>query len=246
MKKTVGLSKSDQILQTLEQDIVSGKVAHGDRLDSENTLMQRFSVSRNTVRKGLDQLARQGMITKRSGIGSFVTYNGQSINDALGWTRALSVGDTKLDTRITSLRRASCSRTQHFLLSIHDPLKMSLPTDDFLRVDRVRINLHTGIGLSLERSRLPWLPCFQAILDEGLDDNSLSKTLANLGIAATSGEEWAKVMPRLSARDASLMHRQPGEPMLKLQRVTRREQSDIVEYVESILDPVRFALHLSF
>ena len=88
MSPRTGIAKSELVAQTLEREIREGRVGHGDLLESEVGLMRRFSVSRNTVRKGLEILSRQGLITTRTGIGSFVTYDGTTIDSNLGWIGA--------------------------------------------------------------------------------------------------------------------------------------------------------------
>ena len=95
----VGLPKSTRIAQTLEREIRSGRISKGDQLASENELVRRFSVSRNTVRKSLEQLSRLGLITTRTGVGSFVTYDGASIDNGQGWTLALSRSADEIETR---------------------------------------------------------------------------------------------------------------------------------------------------
>ncbi len=237
MRDRVGLSKSMQVAQALEREIRSGQVLHGDQLASEAALMERFQVSRNTVRKGLEHLARLGMITTRSGIGSFVTYDGQMIDNALGWTLALAREESEIETRILDISRGRSSLAQETLDG---------GMADALRVDRLRLLSPDGPGISLERSRLPWRPAFTGILDQGLPQGSLSSVLMEAGLQVASGEEWAEVEPSLSAKDAALMARPAGAPMLRLKRVTRTASGEVIEYVESLLDPARFGLHLTF
>ena len=232
----IGLTKSRRIANTLESDIRSGRVSRGDLLESENSLMQRFSVSRNTVRKGLDVLARQGLITTRNGIGSFVTYNDQTQDSDLGWTLALAKEGVHLTTHTLAIKRDPCSLSSRFL-------KVK---NDFLHIDRVRVDTRTHKGVSHERSRLPWSPCYSKVLDQGLCENSLSKTLLALGITVSSGEEWADVLCQIPARIAKQMNRDVDEAMLKLRRVTRSSDEQVVEYVNSVLDPLHFGLHLRF
>lgn len=236
MDDPVGVSKSEIIARSLEKDIRKGRITRGERLDSENTLMQRFSVSRNTVRKGLEALARQGLITTRSGIGSFVTYEGAQINDALGWTLALSKAGGEVATRVLGIWRGPCDAAA----------ERTGAANDFLCIDRLRIWTDTGAGISLERSRLPWRDSFAKVLADGLVDGSLSRTLADLQIQVASGREWADVLPRLSDASAEVMGRTPGEPMLHLRRITRDGEGAVIEHVESILDPQRFGLSLEF
>lgn len=243
-KEIVGLSKADRILRALEQEIVSGNIATGERLPSENRLMQRFSVSRNTIRKGLYELESLGLITKRSGVGSFVTYDGSIQDDSVGWTRALALTGEDVDTRFLSIERSACSRTWRFVQELGNTTPEH--PNDYLRIDRTRHLQTQDMGVSVERSRLPWRDEFQAILDDGLINNSLRHTLHELGITVFSGKEWAGMEPGLSQRDADLMHREAGMPMLRLRRATHDIHGNLIEYVESVLDPNHYSLYLSF
>jgi GntR family transcriptional regulator len=231
-----GMAKSEIVAQTLEREIREGRVSHGDLLDSEGALMQRFAVSRNTVRRGLEMLARQGLITTRTGIGSFVTYDGTTIDSNLGWSVALSRAAGQIETRVLDLRRGGCAKADGFLGG----------RGDFLCLDRLRHSHATGFGISLERSRLPWREVFAPVLDSGLTGGSLSRTLADLGLVAQGGQELAGVIRALSPVDAAVMGRPAGQPMLRLQRVTRIEDGSVLEYVESILDPDHFGLRVEF
>lgn len=234
MPDAVGLPKAEIVARTLEREIREGRVGHGVQLDSEVGLMRRFEVSRNTVRRGLEILARQGLITTRTGIGSFVTCDGSTIDGGMGWTVALSNAGAAVSTRLLDLSRGGCAMADGRLGR----------TEDYLRIDRVRLS--EGQGISLERSRLPWRPAFAAVLEAGLVEGSLSWTLAGLGLVAARGQELAKVLPALSASDAGLMQRPAGTPMLRLERVTRTANDSVLEVVESLLDPVRFGLRIDF
>ncbi len=235
-KLEIGASKSDQIANMLEGEIKAGAVPQGARLDSENELVRRFSVSRNTVRRSLETLSRRGLITKKTGIGSFVTYAGNTINNDAGWTLALSGVSDNIGTRVLGISRGACGDTGG-----------TMPADtECLCVDRLRFRTGTGRGLSLERSRLPWRPEFAGIPENGLVDGSLSKTLSDLSIHTASGEEWAHVHPSLSREDAQIMGREEGEAMLRLRRLTRSADGSIIEFVESLLAPKHFGLHMEF
>lgn len=54
--------------------IVTGALARGDRLPAERQLAQDFGANRRTVREVLDRLARDGMIERRQGSGSYVAW----------------------------------------------------------------------------------------------------------------------------------------------------------------------------
>ena len=236
MAGRVGAAKSEVVAGALEAEIRTGRIAHGDQLQSEGTLMQRFAVSRNTVRRGLEMLALKGLITTRTGIGSFVTYDGTTIDSAQGWTVAMAHGAGRVETRMLGLHRGRCARADAHLGG----------TGDYLCLDRLRYSLDAACGISLERSRLPWRDTFAAVLETGLTGGSLSLTLADLGLTPAGGSETASVLPALSAVDAAIMGRPPRQPMLRLERVTRDEDGAVLEYVDSILDPAHFGLRIAF
>lgn len=230
------MAKSELVARTIEREIREGRFGHGDRLDSEGGLVRRFAVSRNTVRRGLEMLSRQGLITTRTGIGSFVIYDGTTIDSNLGWTIALSNGTGEVTTRLLSLRRGACAEADARFGE----------TFEYLCIDRLRHSTSAGWGISLERSRLAWREPFARVRASGLVGGSLNLTLGALGLAAASGQEVASVIPALPEPDARIMQRPPGSPMLRLERITRCADGSALEYVESILDPVRFGLRIDF
>ncbi|WP_028536627.1 trehalose operon repressor [Paludibacterium yongneupense] len=65
-------SKCNQIYQSILNEISNGKLQHGDKLDSENTLSEHHQASRSTVRKALDLLQERGYVQKIQGKGMFV------------------------------------------------------------------------------------------------------------------------------------------------------------------------------
>ncbi|WP_395662599.1 GntR family transcriptional regulator [Aestuariivirga sp.] len=229
-------AKTERVALSLERDILSGKFGYGAQLESENALVRRFDVSRNTVRKGLEALADKGLITTRVGIGSFVTFNGRTIDDALGWTRALSRQQEPVETRMLQLARVSDATLA---------AELKLASADFLAVDRVRELCSSGRVVSIERSRIPHRPELDAVLSGGLVNGSLSATLSAAGLWAHGGEEWAEV-EFLSEADAKLAGVASGTSFLRSRRLVRGAGGEVVEYVVSLLDPRHFALHLAF
>src|SRR5258705_2949640 len=54
-------------------DITKGDFPVGSQLPTEDELIKRFGVSRTTVRKAIQNLARRGLVEIRRGTGTFVT-----------------------------------------------------------------------------------------------------------------------------------------------------------------------------
>lgn len=237
-KGPVATAKPARIASTLEAEIRSGRLMYGERLQSEQELVRRFAVSRTTVRKGLEELSSKGLIVTRMGVGSFVTFNGQTINDAVGWSRALA--DAGADVKTQILRIAT----------IEDPAlaaQLGIEGTAFIAVDRLR-SLSEGcraMAISVEFSRLPWLPPLQDLPRVGLRDGSLSKTMRAAGLIPDHGEEWAEIH-HLNDEEAALLGTRAGAAFLRTRRLVRGADGRPIEQVISLLDPSYFALHLEF
>jgi GntR family transcriptional regulator len=224
--------KHEWIVEQLAKEIQSGRLAHGDQLPGENTLAARFSVSRNTVRQALTELGNQGLIATHSGKGSFVTFDDRTIDDRLGWTRALA--DQGARTAVVRVELV-CEP------ELAD--RLGLESAELVAVDRVR-SIVDGSRISVERSRIPAIGTLRSLPERGLT-TSLYDELRAVGLVPETGEEWAE-LARLTPSEAELLGRPAGERFLRTRRLARDSRGQFVEHVESLLDPDRFRLHLTF
>ena len=62
-----------QIAQALRERISAGRIAPGERLDNQRRLAHGFGVTLMTLRQALEVLERDGLITRRHGLGTFVS-----------------------------------------------------------------------------------------------------------------------------------------------------------------------------
>lgn len=83
-------TKAERIASMLEAEIRWGMLDDGAALSSENSLVERFSVSRSTMRKGFGILAEKGLIQTKIGIGTSVTHGGAVIDSGPDWRLALA------------------------------------------------------------------------------------------------------------------------------------------------------------
>lgn len=63
------------IYDKLYSDILNGVYQPGSRLPGETYLAEKYDVSRNTVRQALTVLVEDGLVEKKQGKGTFVTYD---------------------------------------------------------------------------------------------------------------------------------------------------------------------------
>lgn len=227
--------KHEEIARILTAEIREGRVAYGLQLPGETTLAERFSVSRNTVRAALTELGRAGLISTRSGKGSFVTYDGRPLNVRLGWARALQ--EQGLDTSVRVLR---AEQVEDAALAA----ALGEPSDRFIAIDRLR-SIVDGPVISYERSRVRSTPRAADAVAAGKAAGSLTRMLLEADLVASTGEQWVEVR-MLDEPEAALLDRATGAPFLWSRCVTRNAVGELVEHVESLLDPVHFSLHFQF
>lgn len=63
---------SDVILEQLENMILEGSLAPGEKLPPERELAKQFEVSRPSLREAIQKLEARGLVTRRQGGGTYV------------------------------------------------------------------------------------------------------------------------------------------------------------------------------
>ena len=67
-------SRASRIARDLQEAILTGALADGDKLPAERQLADQYGASRATVRGALDQLEHAHLVSRRIGSGTFVTH----------------------------------------------------------------------------------------------------------------------------------------------------------------------------
>jgi GntR family transcriptional regulator of arabinose operon len=124
--------------------IESGELREGDQLPTEDTLVQELSVSRNTIRRAVDELFQMGMVVRRQGSGTFVRAGwdgrharGESLTDVIGvLVRDIASPDDVYPDIIRGIQDVSGQHDHHVILANTDDQwdKMTQSMTRFLRI----------------------------------------------------------------------------------------------------------------
>ncbi|MFT3778428.1 MAG: GntR family transcriptional regulator [Ottowia sp.] len=230
LARAPGTSLHRQLFVVLRDEIVRGVYATG-LLPKEETLCERFGVSRITVRRALADLATQGLVERRHGRGTFVRED--HLPQARAWpslTLIDSLRKTATDTQVQVLRveQAEPPLEVAALLQIE-------PGDK--AVHALRLRSIDGIPVMLTDA---WVP---VNLGRRVNATSLRKQ-ALYEILLAQGVKFGRVVQEITAEvsdpvRARLMQTEVGMPLLKIVRVIHDLGARPVQYISVTLTPER-------
>jgi GntR family transcriptional regulator len=128
--------------------IAGGEFPVGSQLPTEDNLVQRFAVSRTTVRKAIQNLSDRGLIEIRRGTGTFVRQPRitQELTELTGFVEDMNALGHAATARLIDrvVVAADADVAQHLALPVGARV---------MRIRRVR--LANGVGISLDETYLP-------------------------------------------------------------------------------------------
>jgi len=132
----------------LASAIHDGSLPAGSQLPTEDELIQRFAVSRTTVRKAIQNLAERGAIEIRRGTGTFVSQPKilQEMTELTGFVEDMEALGYMAAARLIDHAVVPADQAVASNLALH----VGTPV---MRIRRVR--LANGVALSLDETYLP-------------------------------------------------------------------------------------------
>ncbi len=198
-----------RIQNAIRQRIDSGRLKPGDVVDSERELAKAHGVSLMTARHALADLAREGVVERRHGAGTFVAPPKIHFNKLLSYTEQMTSLGLAIHSKLVS---SSIVSREHEIAA-----RLGLtPTSRLVRIERVRSAgdepvAHEVCYLSAED--------FPTLIDAPLDKISLFKLLEReCGIVlAYSDDEIDATLA--DHRIAELLDVPRGEPLLRMRQL---------------------------
>jgi GntR family transcriptional regulator len=195
----------------LRTAIAAGAYGAGGALESEAELGGRFGVSRVTVRRALEELRREGLVTSRRGAGWFVALD--PVRQALGRVTtveaALEASGATAERRVLEFGFEPADRT------VAEALRIA-PGAEVLRVRRltladgepfalVTVWLPAALGAQLSRDDAQRTPFYELLAARGTQLGSATQLIG----ADLAGDD-----------DVRLLGLDPGTAVLACRRIT--------------------------
>lgn len=216
-----------QIKYALRELVSSGELKYGDQLPGEPMLCQIFSVSRTVVRQALTELENEGLVSRKKGIGTFI-----SEPDAIERLTANLTGFYK-DMQSRGLKPYTRMLDQTIIPAdafVADQLQIQ-PEDPVVRLNRLRYINNEPIVLTDT-----YIP---GHLVPGLDNTDLSyislyETLEHqYGLVLTRGRRIIGATTA-STYQADLFQIKPGDPLIVIKNITYSADGTPVEYYSGL------------
>lgn len=215
-KKVGHLPYYKQIHEFYRQDILDGKLALGDKVDSEFEIVDKFHVSRITARQALLELEREGLVQRGRGKGTFVIYQ-PKIKEELAHIRSFTDEMIQLG-RVPGICDLSITKE----IPDEDTQKnFGLGKEEMCCIKRVRTADGTRVVYFVSYFPL------ELNLPMDLDDYSQS-VYAKIGYPSRIDEEFSAILPNEEIQKALRISK--TQPILARKRISYDINQKQMEY----------------
>lgn len=208
--------------QTLRHRILDGQYAPASRLPSERELIADFGLSRITVRKALDDLQQEGLITTVHGKGRFVAAPKafQDLRELRGLAEALAPQGRLLRNRLLGA----------WIGPAPEGIAQRLGLAPGAAVGTIRrLRMLDGLPLSVETSHFP-AAIAEALLQQDLAGRDVFRLLEDALGLALGQAELAIEATAADAELADALGLAAGAPLLRIERLTHDAQGRPIDF----------------
>jgi len=218
-----------QIQRDLRTKIESGQWSIGTKIPPEPELQKTYNASRGTVRRAVDELARQGYVVKKPGKGTFVRSTSPILQKKLGelasFTQQLSAQDLTPTTRLLSAGRILAAEAEG---RVQEGFGLTSEAE-VIHIRRLRL----GGGVPFAIQSVYLLPALcPGILEEDLSQLfRLYET--RYGVRINVADEIIRV-GRATEDEAALLEIAPGDPVVIRDRISLTQDEEPFEVLHSV------------
>lgn len=231
MNKNSAIPLYQQLVESIKEQIVTGRLREGDKIMTEQEFSEAFNVSRITVRKAMELLAEEGIVVKKQGIGTFVASKklNRVLDSVMSFTETCEMNGSKASAELVSLgwEKASVSVAKN--LGVREGEKVF-----YIR----RIRSIDEWKVMLEDNYFS--DKYSYLLSEDLS-GSLYKILRNHGTIPMHAIKTVNIcFPTKKEQEA--LEVPEGQPLLLHKDIVMDADRNVIHYTKLIINPEHYTL----
>lgn len=238
------MAPADAPLYSRVETVLAGEIADrtlkiGDQLPTEDSLIERFEVSRITVRRAIQNLVNRGLVEIRRGKGTFVAAPKitQELTELSGFVEDMHALGRKPTARVVSKETVTATATvaEHLALTKGERV---------VRIRRVR--LADGVPLSFDETYLP-VELGKRIITNNLKVEPIFSLLERKYDVPLIEAEYKLEAVAADAEVAAALRVKPGSPIFRIERTSYSTGNRPVDYEKLYYrgDLIRFVTRLA-
>ncbi len=221
-----------QIKKLIKSEITAGK--YSEKIPSERELMERFGVSRSTIRESVNHLVHEEVLDKVHGKGTFIKKK-LAVHE---WINALhSFTETVLNMGMTP----SAKLLQSKVTTDNEYASRILKSKNLFTFTRLR--RADKLPIAIER-HFYTQDLGKQLQHYDLNESTIYDLLENeLEIVLVEAQQTIRCVP-ISDADAIHLHLTPGTNVLSVERIITGVSGEPIEFYVSIFHPNLYELKL--
>ena len=209
-----------RLQQLIEQAIATHDLKPGDVLPPERDMAEALSISRVTVRRAIDNMVQEGVLTQRQGAGTYISNRVQQpLNHLKGFSQLMEEQNKTVSSRWLE-------RSVRFANS-HEQNMLNLSADDEV-VTFLRLRLADDLPMALENSTLP-----RYSIPNPLDvRGSLYHLLEQQGLRPTKAQQRLRAV-NIDREKAELLDVPENSAVFYIERIGLLDDGTPIELTQS-------------
>jgi GntR family transcriptional regulator len=211
-----------KIEEAIATEIAQGEYRPGDQLPTEDALLQRFQVSRITIRRAIQNLVSRGLLEIRRGLGTFVLSPQikAELTKLTGFVEDMNATGRKATARVMSQSVVAASARVAERLQLAKGTKV-------MQIKRVR--LADGVPISFDETYLPLSLGMQIVRNDLRLHPIFTLLEEEFGVPLVEADyELEAVIANKAVADA--LQVRVGSPIFQIERTSMTTGNQPVDY----------------
>lgn len=225
-----------QLKEEIKNSIKTGELHYGEKIPTETEISEQYNVSRITVRRAIEELSREGFLTKKQGKGTFVQEHKiqRKIEHLLSFSEACEANGMNPTSMVT--KKEIIHLTQEDAKAMNEE-----PGSSAIFLQRIR--LADGFPVMCENNLFPYSR-FSFLLNESLDGSLYRLLEEKHGIRVSISTNSYIDVVRANGDIAKKLQVSGGEPLFYLYCQMYDSRKELVHIGKQYIISERYRFYL--